>query len=281
MEASIIIPTYNGGKLLHKVLKAIYAQKTTIAYEVVIIDSGSRPDTLEIIKKFPVKLLEITNSSFNHGLTRDQAAAAATGKVLIFINQDAEPGDENWLDQMVKPFDEDESLLAVQGGIRERNDMQRFFWDSCGETFYFTSESKKWIARYHNMGFSTVNAAIRRSAWQQHPFGDMEIFADKGFQPRCIIRDEIVYGDGWVYHTHDYTYQQLRKRCQDEGYGWRLVGENYRLIDCIRDTFIIKNYIRLTQGICNRQVTKWSEIVFPFMRPYWVFRGNHFNRGLL
>ena len=282
MEASIIIPTYNGGELLHKVLKAIYAQKTTIEYEVVIIDSGSRPDTLEIIKKFPVKLLEITNSSFNHGLTRDQAAAAATGKVLIFINQDAEPGDENWLDQMVKPFNQDESLLAVQGGIRERNDMQRFFWDSCGETFYFTSESKKWIARYHNMGFSTVNAAIRRSAWQQHPFGEMEIFEDKGFQRQVHHKgDEIVYGDGWVYHTHDYTYKQLRKRCQDEGYGWRLVGENYRLIDCIRDTFVIKNYIRLIQGIRNRQVTKWSEIVFPFMRPYWVFRGNHFNRGLL
>jgi rhamnosyltransferase len=72
MEASIIIPTYNGGKLLHKTLKAIYAQKTTKEYEVVIIDSGSRPDTIEIIKKFPVKLLEIPNSSFNHGLTRDR-----------------------------------------------------------------------------------------------------------------------------------------------------------------------------------------------------------------
>lgn len=282
MDVSIIIPTYNGGELLRKTLQAIYAQETQKSFEVVIIDSGSKPDTLQILQKFPIKLFEISNREFNHGLTRDLGATKAAGEFLIFINQDAEPGDSHWLDLMVQPMIEDKAIAATQGGIRERHDMKRFFWDSCGETFYFTSESKNWISRYHNMGFSTVNCAIRRSQWQEHPFGKMDIFEDKGFQRQIHHNGpEIVYAEGWVYHTHDYNYRQLRQRCQDEGFGWHLVGESYSLKQCFKDAFILKNYKKLLRGMLEGKVTQFSEIAFPLMRPFWVYKGNHFNQGLL
>ncbi len=281
MDASVIIPTYNGGELLGKTLRAIFNQQTSHTFEVIVIDSGSRPDTLAILAQFPIRLLQIPNTEFNHGATRDRAAAAARGEFLIFINQDAEPGTTAWLDGMIAPLQRDPELMAVQGGIRERLDMPRFFWDSCGETFYFTSESKRWIARYHNLGFSTVNCAIRRSVWEKHPFGRMAIFEDKGFQ-RQVHRTgrEIAYSDAFVYHTHDYTYRQLRQRCQDEGYGWRLVGESYSLAACVRDMLLWPNYTKLLRGILTGKVKKWSEVVFPFLRPWWVYVGNHFNRGL-
>lgn len=282
MDVSIIIPTYNGGALLRRTLKSVFAQKTSKSFEVIIIDSGSAPPTKQMLQEFPIKLIEIPNSSFNHGLTRDQGAKTASGEFLIFINQDAEPEDSYWLDKMVAPFAQDEAIAAVQGRVRERNYMPRFFWDSCGESFYFTSESKNWISRYYGIGFSTVNCAIRRSVWQQHPFGKMDIFEDKGFQ-RCvhIKGTEILYSEGVVYHTHDYDYRQLRKRCQDEGYGWRLVGENYSLLACIKDFLFFKNYMKLIRGILAGKVKKSSELLFPFLRPFWVYKGNHHNQGLL
>lgn len=281
MDASIIIPTYNGGDLLRRTLQAIYTQETSKFYEVVIIDSGSRPDTKQILQEFPIKPIEINNREFNHGLTRDLGAEASTGEFLLFINQDAEPGDRKWLDLMVQPMVDNAAIAAVQGGIRERHDMQRFFWDSCGETFYFTSEAKNWISTYHNMGFSTVNCAIRRSVWQAHPFGKMDIFEDKGFQGRIHKQgNEIVYSDGFVYHTHDYNFDQLRRRCIDEGYGWRLVGENYALGACLKDMFILPNYRKLLKGMRDRKVRQVSEIVFPFLRPIWVYMGNHYSQGL-
>jgi rhamnosyltransferase len=281
MNVSIIIPTYNGGELLGKTLAAIFAQQTSKSFEVVIIDSGSKPDTLEIIRQFPVRLFEIPNSEFNHGATRDMGAEKSEGEFLILINQDATPGNSEWLDLMVKPMLDNPEIAAVQGGIKERDDMGRFFWESCGERFYFTSESKNWIARFHNMGFSTVNCAIRRSIWQSHPFGKISIFEDKAFQQQIHDQGtEIVYSDGFVYHTHDYTYSQLRRRCEDEGYGWSLVGESYGLVQALQDTFIIKNYRELLRGIRDREVKKWSEIVYPFMRPFWLYKGNHFNQDL-
>ncbi len=281
MDASIIIPTYNGGELLRRTLKAIYTQQTRKSFEVVIVDSGSKPDTKQILQEFSIELIEIDNSEFNHGLTRDLAAEHASGEFLLFINQDAEPGDAKWLDLMLQPMIENPAIAAVQGGIKERNDMQRFFWDSCGETFYFTSESKNWIGRYHNMGFSTVNCAVRRSTWQQHPFGKMDIFEDKGFQAQVHHQGhEIVYADGFVYHTHDYNFSQLRRRCIDEGYGWHLVGENYALSSCIKDMFVMANYKKLLRGLRDRKVRQISEIAFPFLRPVWVYIGNHYSQGL-
>lgn len=281
MDVSIIIPTYNGGELLRRTLQAIFNQETNKDFEVVVIDSGSALPTKQILKEFPIRLIEIPNSEFNHGLTRDLGAEKSTGEFLIFINQDAEPGDRNWLDLMVAPFAADSKIAAVQGGIRERLDMSRFFWDSCGERFYFTSESKHWISRYFNMGFSTVNCALRKSIWEQYPFGKMDIFEDKGFQSQIHNHSQaIVYSDGFVYHTHDYNYRQLRSRCQDEGYGWRLVGENYSLAQAIADTFYWPNYKELIKGLRQGKVKKFSEVVFPFLRPIWVYKGNHFNHSL-
>lgn len=276
MDTSIIIPTYNGGELLRRTLKAIYAQKTALSFEVIAVDSGSGPETIRILKGFPVRLIEIPNHEFNHGLTRDLGASKAEGEYLVFINQDAEPGDCHWLELMVKPLMENRAAAAAQGGIRERDDMPRFFWTSVGERFYFTSESKNWIQRYHNMGFSTINCAIRRAVWEQHHFGDMYICEDKAFQRRVQVRgDEIVYAEGWVCHSHDYNFSQLRKRCRDEGYGWHLLGEEYSCKQAVRDTLILKNYTTLVRGILAGKVKKWSEIVYPVLRPWWVYGGNH------
>ena len=282
MDVSIIIPTYNGGEVLRKTLKSIYAQETNKLFEVITIDSGSAQPTMEVLKEYPVKLIEIPKSSFNHGLTRDRAAEAAAGEFLIFINQDAEPENQHWLDLMVEPFAADNAIAAVQGRIKEDFESPLFFWGSCGEGFYFTSEAMNWISKYHGIGFSTVNCAIRRSIWQQHPFGKMDIVEDKGFQKRVHINGwEIVYSEGSVFHTHDYNYSQLKRRCQDEGYGWRLMGEDYAFLACLKDILILKNYVKLVRGILSGRVKKTSEILFPLMRPVWVFKGNRYNTGLL
>jgi len=275
IDASVVIPTYNGGELLDATLKAIFSQRTDKRFEVVVIDSGSDAATLEILRGHPVRLTEIRNSEFDHGLTRDLGARHAAGRFLLFVNQDAQPADEKWLDAMLQPMLDDQAVLAVQGGIRERDDTPRFFWDSCGPRFYFTSESRRWIRRHHGIGFSTVNCAIRRSAWERTPFGRMATFEDKGWQRRIHIDgSEIATVAAFVRHTHDYDYGQLKKRCLEEGLGWHLVGERYSWWSSVRDMFVFGNYARLFVGLVTGRVRKWAEVVFPVMRPRWVYRGN-------
>ncbi|MEM8964270.1 MAG: glycosyltransferase, partial [Acidobacteriota bacterium] len=167
VDVSVIMPTLNGGWLLDRSLEAIHGQDTKLNFEVVIVDSGSREEDVAMMRRHGVRLHGINKRNFNHGLTRDLGASLARGQVLIFLNQDAVPVDEHWLEGIVAPFDQDDPPAAVQGGILEfphgTDGVSRFFWDSCGQRFYFTSESEGWIERFEGVGFSTVNAAIRRS----------------------------------------------------------------------------------------------------------------------
>jgi rhamnosyltransferase len=279
-KASIVIPSKDGGTLLGVVLQRILGQRTPCPFEVIVVDSGSKAESLEIIRRFPVRLHAIEPAEFNHGRTRDLGASLARGEHLVFLNQDALPCDDHWLLRLLEPLDQGKEYAAVQGGIRESPDGPRFFWDSCGARFYFTRESERWIHRHGGLGFSTVNAAIRRAIWETCPFGDALIMEDKKWQQAADARGLRIahQPDAAVFHTHNYDLHALIKRCQQEGFGWRLVGETYSCADMLRDTLSPAKYADLWRGLRDGRVRTLAELLFPFLRPWLVFRGNRLRR---
>ncbi len=279
-DVSIIIPTLNGGAVLEKCLGSIRAQQTELTTELICIDSGSRVADIEVMGRHDARVLRIDKADFNHGLTRDLAARHASGRVLVFLNQDAVPADEHWLQKLVEPLqDGADEVAAVQGAIRELPDhSQRFFWDSCGERFYFTSESVRWLKRHAGIGFSTVNAAIRRSVWERHPFGWAPIMEDKKWQREVAdLGWEIVEApDAVVLHTHDYDFRALLRRCRSEGFGWRALGERYTLGRALRDMLKPRVYRTLLGGVLRGRVRSSAELLFPWVRPLGLWWGNRF-----
>lgn len=279
-QASIVIPSKNGGALFGHALERIFAQRTPWPFEVVVVDSGSNAQSLEILRRFPVRFHAIPPRAFNHGRTRDLGASLATGEHLVFLNQDAVPCSDEWLVTLLEPLGPGSEYAAVQGGIREFSDRPRFFWDSCGSRFYFTRESERWLPRYGGIGFSTVNAAIRRAAWEACPFGDAVIMEDKKWQREAWARGLRIahQSEAAVYHTHRYDLRGLVKRCQQEGFGWRLVGEKYSCADLLLDTISLPKYKELWVGLREGRVRTSAELLFPVLRPWLVFRGNRLTR---
>ena len=64
VEASIIVLAKNEELYIEQTLKAIFRQKFNFEFEIIVIDSGSKDKTLEIIKKFPVSLIQIPPLEF-------------------------------------------------------------------------------------------------------------------------------------------------------------------------------------------------------------------------
>lgn len=283
-EVSIVMPTLDGGEMLGRSLAAIFGQASARRFEVICIDSGSRPEEVERMRRFPIRLEAIDRGEFDHGLTRDRGAALARGRVLVFLNQDAVPADDGWLDRLTAPlFAGDPGLAAVQGGIQELPDPgRRFYWDSCGHRFYFTRETHRWLARYGGIGFSTVNAALRRAAWRRHPFGRAPIMEDKKWQREVVEAGWRIAtrADAFVHHTHDYDLRGLVRRCWSEGVGWRMLGERYRFRDMARDLLKGSVWWDLTRGILEGRVRSFAELAFPVVRPWMVYRGNRSGGGV-
>src|SRR3989344_6082780 len=87
MKLSIIIPTYNGGKILKECLESIYSQDYPKEnYEVLIIDGRSTDNTREIAKKFPVKLID--NPARVEEPARINAIKISEAEIVALVDQD-------------------------------------------------------------------------------------------------------------------------------------------------------------------------------------------------
>lgn len=112
-RVSIVIPTRDSASLLDRCVGSVRARTQYPDFEIVIVDNGSR-------ERAAVRLLDELISSgtarvvaqpgpFNFSALCNAGAAAATGGVLVLLNDDTEVIDGNWLDELAG--------LAVQPGI--------------------------------------------------------------------------------------------------------------------------------------------------------------------
>ncbi len=112
VQVSVIILTYNEEKNIGHCLDAVFAQKFPEHFEVIVADSGSTDRTREIVKAYPVRLLEVSRDQFGHGRTRQMASGQARGRFLVYLVADAIPADEHWLSSLVEPLTEDKEFAG-------------------------------------------------------------------------------------------------------------------------------------------------------------------------
>lgn len=224
VELSILLLTKNGGRDLERLLPALYGQTGIAPFEVIAIDSGSTDGTLDVLRRFPVRLEQIPPETFHHARTRNFAAGLARGRILIFLSQDAIPASEVWLKTMIANFD-DPGVGAVYGrqlpkpgSTTERRDT---FDAVYGDQKVVKDPAHRNGLGYRFFHFSSVNSAIRRCLWEATPFPeDLKTFEDLGIAKRILDAGwKIVYEpEAAVFHSHHYTAVQLFKRYFDIGY---------------------------------------------------------------
>ncbi len=118
MDISIVIPNYNGVKLLEKnlpkVLEAVSFYKKG-KVEIIIVDDAStdKSSTFFLNLKLKTSNLKLITNERNLGFssTVNKGVKKATGDIVILLNTDVYP-QENFLEPLLKHF-EDKSVFAV------------------------------------------------------------------------------------------------------------------------------------------------------------------------
>src|ERR1700756_2905530 len=230
METSIVIPAKNGGDSIGDCLEAVYSQEGVGRVEVVMVDSGSTDGTLEIARRFPVRIVEIPAQDFHHARTRNYAATLATGKYLVFLSQDAIPANCSWLKVMLQNF-ADGTVGAVYGrqvpkagSTLERLEALNTMY---GSQRVVKDASTKQSLGYRYYHFSDANGAIRREVWEATRFPEeLKVFEDLGIAKKILDAGwHIVYEpEASVVHSHNHTTVDLFKRYFDIGYTFQRLG---------------------------------------------------------
>lgn len=102
---SAIIPTKSRIDLLEKCLDGLASRTDYEDLEVIVVDNGADPWLLgNAIERFRATLriqVTVDHGDFNFSRLINSGARAATGEVLLLLNDDVEPIESGWLDRMV------------------------------------------------------------------------------------------------------------------------------------------------------------------------------------
>ena len=222
MDISIIIPTFNAEKYLPSLLAALKSQ--TVSFELIIIDSSSTDNTLDIAKEHTNNIITIPQIEFDHGGTRTKAAKTASGDIIVFLTQDALPYNNQSIERILEPF-KDTNLGAAYGKQVSYAETSLFgkhlrVFNYTNTSYVRTIEDKKQYG-IKTAFLSDSFAAYRKSALKHIGwFKDGLIVGEDNYAGAKILMAHysLAYcSDAKVYHSHTYSPIQEFMRYFDIG----------------------------------------------------------------
>ena len=235
-KVSIVIRTKNEERYIAQTLDMLIAQKEK-DFEIIIVDSGSTDGTLDIVKKYDVKLIEIKPEEFTYGYALNIGAEAASGKYLLNLSAHAIPIGADFLNRFLENFNEPQlaGVYARQIPLPEANPLVAREYLSC-----YTDERKiqkdnhktKSLVSEANIFFSNVCAMIRKDIWSRFRFDETLPYCEDWEWVRRIQQAGyyVVYEPKvMVYHSHNEPLRQIYRRAQKEAMARKRLNPQFKM----------------------------------------------------
>jgi rhamnosyltransferase len=221
---SVVIPVKDGGDDLIRCLDAIRSQDTREEVEIVVVDSGSSDDSVQVARDRDAVVIEIPAAEFSHGASRNLGASRAHGEFLVFISQDAYPISPDWLSRLTAPMQTEANLVGVYGRQLPHEGAtppETYFLNF----LYGAQPRRQRIDGAHQLSmqttlFSNVNSAMPAAVWKRFPFVEDIIMSEDQEWSRRVLLDgfSIAYEpEAAVRHSHNYTLAAAFRRFFDSG----------------------------------------------------------------
>ncbi len=117
---SVIIPNYNYACYLPQAIDSVLAQ-TYAPVEIIVVDDGSRDDSLAVLKSYGARLRWVTQPNQGVAAARNHGARLSQGSYLAFLD-----ADDYWLpaklERQLERFLQNPELGLVYCGVAEFNE---------------------------------------------------------------------------------------------------------------------------------------------------------------
>lgn len=263
----IIIPTYNPDENTVFLVKKLLRQTYPIhQIHIIDTDTGRFPQELNQLDE-KIQVTHIPPEEFDHGGIRHRGAMESHAEILVYMTQDALPADERMIEELVKPFGQ-ENIAATYARQLPNADCKII--ERYTRSFNYPGKSYvKSLKDLETMGIKTffcsdVCAAYRKSVYESlGGFEEKVIFNEDMIMAAKMIQsgDSVAYvAEAKVIHSHNYNCIQQFKRNFDlavsqaehpevfgqvksESEGIRLVKDTVKYLIKIRKPWLIGSLV--------------------------------------
>ena len=222
MKVSIVIRAYNEEEHIGRLLLGI-SQQSVQPHEVILVDSGSTDNTVEIAQRFNIKIATIAKDEFTFGGALNLGCRSATGDIFVFASAHVYPIYDNWLAALTAPFEDPRVSLTY--GRQSGNSINKF---SEHQIFakWFPAKS---VCPQETYFCNNANCAIRASTWQSTPYDETLT----GLEDLAWAK-AIQAGGHWISyvaeaeikHVHAENWQQIQNRYFREALAMRHIDHH-------------------------------------------------------
>jgi len=195
---SIIIPVYNVEKYIKRCLDSVFNQ-TYKDFEVIVIDDGSTDKSMEIVKRYDVKIQNTKHVSVSEA--RNIGVKHAKGEYLLFLDSD-DYWDKNLLKEIDKSLKNNPDIVRFQ--VRTVTDNNEVTDYSEEEFDNLTGEES--FAKIINFHFveSVWCYAIKKDYYLKEKFSFKKgmIHEDFGLTPLIIIKAHKVNSISYIGYNY-------------------------------------------------------------------------------
>ncbi|MCC2631436.1 MAG: glycosyl transferase [Patescibacteria group bacterium] len=172
-SVSIIVRAYNESAQLKLLLESLKSQDyPRELIEIVVVDNGSKDDTVSVAKEYGVKVIVLSQDDFSYPMSSNAGISAAAGEIIVLASAHSLPLSKEWLGSGLVHFS-DEKVAGVYGTTLARWKMSWIESVATYPVYWILKLRGAYAVKKKGIGvLGATNCAIRKSLWIDHHFDE-------------------------------------------------------------------------------------------------------------
>lgn len=158
-----------------------------------------------------------------HSLSREWIAKKSDADIIVFVTQDVEIRNDNWLEKLVNPIEKNEAQATFSRQLTKYNNIEKYIREkNYPEKSYIVSHEDVDKLGLRAFFFSDAASAIKTEIFKTlngYDGKNLSANEDQYISYKLIMNGyKIKYcADSIVYHSHNFTLKQIYKRYYETG----------------------------------------------------------------
>jgi rhamnosyltransferase len=240
LKISIVVRARNEAAHLPRLIFGL-GEQTRQPDEIILVDSGSSDETVEIALKAGWKVCRISPDEFTFGRSLNMGCELATGDLLVFISAHVYPVGRDYVENLTKNLKPDDSIV-VYG--RQVGDDRTKFSERMIMRQWFPSER---IPDQGHAFANNANACVPRQLWEENRFDEsLTGLEDIEFTLRVVRKGGAVrYAhEAPIVHVHEEKLATVMNRYAREATAYRVIFPGESMGAGYAVSLFVKNVLR-------------------------------------